>query len=84
MTSWIAAYQAMRVLKWVLWAAFLGHSVYFIADRASHMNQFGHLIPITEYLMFVLPLGAVLAGLIELMLRDRAYPDRAESSAARG
>jgi hypothetical protein len=71
---WLAAYQFMRALKWLLWAGFVGHSLYFVYDRAPHLTQFGHLTNATAFLMFGLSMAAVVAGLFELMCRDRAYP----------
>ena len=76
MNPWVLAYQGMRTLKWLLWASFVGHSLYFAYDRAPHLNAFGHLTPATEYIMFGLPLAAMLAGFLELMLRDRAHPTK--------
>jgi hypothetical protein len=73
---WVTGYQCMRILKWLLWAGFAGHSLYFAYDRAPHLTKFGHLTNATAFLMFGLSLGAVVTGLLELMLRDRAYPSR--------
>lgn len=71
MNAWMLAYQSMRILKWLLWAGFIGHSLYFVSNRAPHLTKFGHLTTETEYIMFGLPLAAIAAGLFELMLRDR-------------
>jgi hypothetical protein len=67
----------MRTLKRSLWAGLVAFCLYFVSDRSPHLNQFGHLTIVTEYIMFRLPLTAIFAGLFELMFRDRAYPHRA-------
>ena len=77
--AWLVAYQFMRALKWLLWASFIGHSLYFMYDRAPHLTQFGHLTNATAFAMFGLSMAAVIAGLLELMLRDKAYPSEALS-----
>jgi hypothetical protein len=76
MNAWVLAYQLMRALKWLLWASFVGHSLYFMYDRAPHLTQFGHLTNATAFAMFGLSLAAVIAGLLELMLRDYAHPTK--------
>ena len=77
--AWLVAYQFMRALKWLLWTSFVGHSLYFMYDRAPHLTQFGHLTNATAFAMFGLSMAAVIAGLLELMLRDKAYPSEALS-----
>jgi hypothetical protein len=77
--AWLVAYQFMRVLKWLLWASFVGHSLYFVYDRTPHLTQFGHLTNGTAFAMFGLSMAAVIAGLLELMLRDKAHPSKALS-----
>jgi len=72
----VAAYQLMRILRWLLWIGFVGHSLYFVYNRAPHLTQFGHLTLRTEITMFGLALGGIFAGLLELMMRDYAYPAR--------
>jgi hypothetical protein len=76
MNAWILAYQFMRALKWLLFASFVGQSLYYVYDPRPHLDQFGHLTLATELGMFGLPLAATAAGLFELMFRDKAYPDR--------
>ena len=50
------AHQLMRALKWGLWIAFVAFSLYFVYDRAPHLDQFGHLTLSSE-IMFGLPLA---------------------------
>jgi hypothetical protein len=40
--AWIAARQFARIMKWLLWASFLGFSLYVMYNRAHHINHFGH------------------------------------------
>ena len=74
MNAWVAARQFARIVKWLLWAGFLGYSLYFVSDRAPHLNQFGNLSGRTELILFGLPILAVVAGLLELMFREKATP----------
>jgi len=61
-----------RILRWALWFAAIAYYCYMWADRESHLNQFGNLLPMTEAFLFGLPLAAVFMGLLELMMRSRA------------
>jgi hypothetical protein len=70
----VLAYRAVYVLTWLLSLAFIAFCAYFIQDRAPHLNQFGHLTLSTELILFGLPLAAMASGLLQLALRDRAYP----------
>ena len=72
MNGWLAAWKAMRIVRWGLWIGLLVYSAYFMFDRAPHLTQFGHLKLSAELFMFGLPLGAVAVGFFELMFRDRA------------
>jgi hypothetical protein len=71
---WVAVYQFLRLVKWLLWASVVGYSLYFLSDPTPHLGRLGHLATSTEFLMFGLPMAAVIAGIFELMVRDRAYP----------
>ena len=70
--SLVPVWHALRVLRWLLYIAFLAFSFYFVSDRQSHVNQFGQLIPSTEFLLFALGGAPVLVGLLEMMVRDWA------------
>jgi hypothetical protein len=61
-----------RYTRWLLWLATIGYSIEFMMNRQHHMDEFGRLALTTEFFMFALPLAAVFAGCIELMIRDRA------------
>ena len=67
------AYHLVRIVHWLLWVGFVGYCLYFVYDRAPHLNQFGHLSYPTELMLFGLPLGAVAVGLFQLYLRDIVY-----------
>lgn len=72
MNSAIAIWLCFRVLRWAAWIFFFALSFYFLSDRQPHLNSFGHLLPMTELLMFGPTLVAVFAGFFELMMRERA------------
>jgi hypothetical protein len=61
-----------RCLRWLLWLSYAVLSAEFIANRDHHLDQFGHIVPTTEALMFALPLAAMAGGFLELMIRERA------------
>jgi hypothetical protein len=81
-----------RALRWACWGAFLLVSGLYMSNPAAHLNGFGHLTPQMEMLMFGTSLAAVMVGLIELAMRDRAgltqpkftqlIPPKAEGRAA--
>jgi hypothetical protein len=77
------ASQLLRILRWLLWLAFLGYSASVWADRARHLDSFGQLVRTTEFLLFGLPMAAVAVGLLEMMMRDRAGLRRKDLSAER-
>jgi hypothetical protein len=62
MNPWVLAYEGMRTLKWLLWASFVGHSLYFMYDRAPHLTPFGHLTDATAFAMFGLSNGGRSGG----------------------
>ena len=68
----IAMWLLLRLLRWLAWITFFGFSVYFLLDRAPHIDSFGQLRHATEAMMFGPALLAVFAGFLELMLRERA------------
>jgi hypothetical protein len=67
-----ATWQLLRVSRWALWLAFLGYCFYVYAFREGQYNQFGHLPISTEVTIFGLATAAVFAGLLEMMMRERA------------
>lgn len=56
----------------MLWLAALVYYYFFLADKESHLDQFGHLLISTEAFMFGLPLAAIFMGFFEMMMRERA------------
>jgi hypothetical protein len=67
----IAAWLFFRSLRWLLWLGFVACTTEFVLNRSAHLNQFGNLLHTTEAWMFGLPLGALFAGFLELMMRER-------------
>jgi len=67
-TGWLV----MRALRWLLWIAFFGYCLHYLLYSSKHLDHFGHLYLSTEIAMYGLSLAAVFAGLLELMLRDKA------------
>jgi hypothetical protein len=76
MNAAVLGWLAMRAARWLLALAFLGYSLAFIYDRSSFMNEFNHLYMSVELTMFGLGLGALFAGFLELMMREKAGFDR--------
>ena len=58
--------QALRLLRWVLWIAFLGFTFYVLRHPQDYLNSFGQLSPRTELILFALPMAAVAMGLAEM------------------
>jgi hypothetical protein len=67
-TWWII----FRISRWALWLGTIAYYSFFMADRDSHLDQFGHLLITTEVWMFGLPLAAIFMGFFEMMMRERA------------
>ena len=76
MNSAIAIWLAFRALRWLFWLGFLGYSLAYISNPVAYLNSFGHLLPSTELAFFGLGLGALFAGFLELMMRERTGLDR--------
>ena len=57
---------------WALWIAFFGYCFYVHANHEALVNQFGHLPMGIEMTIFGLANAAVFAGLLEMMMRERA------------
>jgi hypothetical protein len=66
------AWHALRALRWLLWAAFLGFSLAYWLDPTRYHDQFGHLLLWVETVIFGLPVAAVFVGLMEMMTREQA------------
>ena len=61
-----------RVARWLLWLGFLAYGAHYLIYPESHLDRFGHLVLSTELALFGLGTGAVFAGFLELMMRERA------------
>ena len=68
----VAAWAFFRLARWLCYLVFFAFSIYFLWNRAPHLNSFGHLLPYAEMLWFGLGNGAMFAGFLELMMRERA------------
>ena len=68
----IATWLFFRLLQWAAWIFFFGFAFYFSLDRAPHLNSFGHLLNETEAKMFISAFVAIFAGLLQLMMREKA------------
>jgi hypothetical protein len=76
MNSALVTWLVFRVARWLLWLGFFAYGLHYMMYRTSHLDQFGHLILRTELAMFGLGTGAVFAGFLELMMRERAGVSR--------
>jgi hypothetical protein len=68
----VAIWLLLRIARWICVIAAVIVVFRFLRDRGAYLTQFGHLQPMTELLMFGLPLGATLAGYLELAMREKA------------
>jgi hypothetical protein len=66
------AWHALRGLRWLLWAAFLGYALLYWLNPSSYHDQFGHLLLSVEVVIFGLPVAAVFVGFAEMMMREKA------------
>ena len=71
MNAAAVTWKLLRVARWALWIAFLGYCFYVHAYHEALVNQFGHLPLGIELTIFGLA-TAVFAGLLEMMMREKA------------
>ena len=76
MSPTVLAWMFFRCLRWAFWLAAAAYYLECRLNRADHVSQFGLLMPMTEFWLFGLPIAAVFAGFMEMMLRERAGLDR--------
>ena len=62
----------LRISRWLLWLGFFAYCFYVNYFWADLVNQFGHLPFYVEVLIFGLANAAVFAGLLEMMMREKA------------
>ena len=72
MNAAVSAWWALRILRWASWLGAIAFAVYFQTTREQHINQFGQLLPLSEFLMFTLLMAPPVIGVFEMMMRDRA------------
>jgi hypothetical protein len=76
MRATVLAWVFFRCLRWLFGLGAVAYYIEFFMHRPDHLNQFGHLLPATEFWMFSLPLAAIFAGFFELMMREKANLQR--------
>lgn len=74
----LRVWMFLRIARWLSWIGFLAYSSAFAHDRSSYLDKFGHPFRATEAWMFGLFFAAAIAGLLELMMRERAGIARPE------
>lgn len=68
----VRTWQIARVLKWACWIALVLYYIECFFNRSAHQNQFGQLLPTSEFWMFSLPIAAVAFGFLEMASREKA------------
>jgi len=71
MNTAIAIWLFFRAVRWLSWIGLLGYCFYLASHGETELNSYGHLPFGTEMLIFALGSGAVFAGFLELMMRER-------------
>ncbi len=71
MSAPIAGWLFFRCLRWLLWISTFIYWFEVYIHHSKHVNSFGHLLHSTEFWMFGLPMGAVTAGFMEMMAREK-------------
>jgi hypothetical protein len=68
----LVTWLVLRISRWLFWLGFFAYCFYVNYFWADLVNQFGHLPFDIEVVIFGLANAAVFAGLLELMMRERA------------
>ena len=68
----LVTWLVLRISRWLFWLGFLAFCFYVHTFQADLVNQFGHFSFEIELVIFGLANAAVFAGLLELMMRERA------------
>jgi hypothetical protein len=71
MNAKIAIWLFFRALRWLCWIGFFAYCFFVTTHRETQLDQFGHLPFAMELLMIGLGVGGMLAGFLELMMRER-------------
>ena len=72
-------YFSLRILRWLFWIAFFALTGYVFIYRDDLLTGFGHLPLWVEFGIYGLSNAAVFAGMLELMMRERAGLPRPHS-----
>jgi hypothetical protein len=65
-------WMALRFMRWACWIGFLVYAFMTTLDRPAYLNQFGQPLRTTEAWLYGLVFAAAAAGLLELMMREKA------------
>ena len=72
----LVTWLVLRISRWLFWLGFFAYCFYVQTFREDLVNQFGHFPFDIELTIFGLANAAVFAGLLELMMRERARVPR--------
>jgi hypothetical protein len=72
MNAALVTWLVLRGLRWLCCLGLFAYGLHFFLYPESHLNQFGQLVFTTELGLFGLGTGAVFAGFLELMMREKA------------
>ena len=65
-------WMALRFARWASFIVLIIYSIMIMLDRPAYLNSFGQPFRSTEAWMFGLWFAFGIAGLLELMVRERA------------
>ena len=66
------AWLVLRATRWLCYIGLLAYAFATTLDRPSYLNDFGLPLHSTEAWFFGLGVGAIFAGFLELMMREKA------------
>ena len=72
MSTALITWLILRASRWFLWLGFFVYSLHIFVYRESHPNSSVTLFQPRSIAIFGLGMGAVFAGFLELMMRERA------------
>jgi hypothetical protein len=72
MSAALVTWLVLRISRWLFWLGFFAYCFYVHTYSEDLVNQFGHFPFDIELTIFGLANAAVFAGLLELMMRERA------------
>lgn len=72
MNAWVPVWLLFRALRWLGVLVFVGFAIVFVNNRAAYITSFGQLQHWVEAVFYFSGLGFIIAGLLELMAREKA------------